>query len=78
MTASELERRLDVLGARQRRCEERLALLEDKMTLVRVVSPRKPWWQWRLALTEDEWRTVGIAFLALIYLVEPKTRKQAK
>ena len=75
-TPTDLERRVDVLSAKVRRMEERMAMAEDKLTRVRVYSPGRPWWQWRLALTEEQWRTLGIALLALSVLVEPMIRKR--
>ncbi len=75
-TPTDLERRVDVLSAKVRRMEERMAIAEDKLTRTRVYSPSRPWWQWRLALTEEQWRTLGIALLALSVLVEPMIRKR--
>lgn len=75
---TELERRVETLAAKTRRMEERMAMVEDKLTRVRVYSPGRPWWQWRLALTDEQWRTLGIAMLAVSFLVEPLIRKREK
>lgn len=77
-TPTDLERRVDVLAAKTRRLEERMALCEDKLTRVRVYSPSPPWWQWRVALTEEQWRALGLGFLLLSLLIEPLIRKNNK
>lgn len=77
-TPTDLERRVDVLSAKVRRMEERMAIAEDKLTRTRVYSPSRPWWQWRVALTEEQWRVVGLAMLSIAMIVEPIMRRKEK
>ncbi len=73
---TELEKEVATLRDRMRRLEWRLAQAEDKLTLVRIYRPGRPWWQWRLALTEEQWRTAGLVAISVAMLIEPIIRKR--